>query len=103
MKKFKPRWLLGIVGIILIIIGLFSFMNALYTYVKLVRFSGIALLVIGVVLQVSSASAHISFRIEKKSMLVESITDYIFGILLIFNPFLTFIVYPILISGWILI
>ena len=35
-------------------------------------------------------------------MRIESIVDFIFGLLLLFNPFMTFILYPILIGYWIL-
>src|SRR5579863_644834 len=100
MIKIKPRWLLAIAGILALIVGLFCLINPLYTYVNLVRFAGLGLLLMGVALQISSASAHIGFRLEKKSMLAESISDYTFGILLIFNPFLTFLVFPILIGAW---
>ena len=35
-------------------------------------------------------------------MRIESIVDFIFGLLLLFNPFMTFILYPMLIGYWIL-
>ena len=35
-------------------------------------------------------------------MRLESIVDFIFGFLLLFNPFMTFVLYPLLISYWIL-
>jgi len=103
MKRLKSSWLLFAAGIIFILLGLYCFLNPLSAYVELVRFSGVVLLINGFILQVASTSAHISFNKEKRSMQAEGIVDFIFGILLIFNPFLTFIVYPLLIGCWILL
>jgi uncharacterized membrane protein HdeD (DUF308 family) len=103
MVKFKVRWLLGLVGIIFILIGLFSVITPLYSYVKIVRFSGMVLLLTGFALQTASTSSDISFIVEKRSMLVESIVDYLFGLILVFNPFLSFIAFPFIIGIWILL
>jgi uncharacterized membrane protein HdeD (DUF308 family) len=102
MIKFKPRWLLGITGILFIVIGTVSFASPLYSYVNLVRFSGVILILTGVILQVASSSSHNSFRLERRSMLTESIVDFMFGIVLIFNPFLSFIAFSLIIGCWIL-
>lgn len=102
MKKVKSSWLLGLAGILFVLTGLFCFVNPLNAYVNLVRFSGIAILMNGIILQVASSTAHITFIKEKRSMQIEGIVDFIFGILLIFNPFLTFILFPLLIGFWIL-
>jgi uncharacterized membrane protein HdeD (DUF308 family) len=100
--KFKPRWLLGIMGILFIMVGIFNFVYPLYSYEKMVRYSGAILILTGVVLQIACSSSHISFRLERRTMLVESIADFLFGILLIFNPFLSFIAYSLIIGSWIL-
>ncbi|HCL82348.1 MAG TPA: hypothetical protein DIC22_00165 [Chitinophagaceae bacterium] len=102
MKRIKSSRLLSMVGILFVIIGIVCLVNPLWAYVELVRFSGLALLLNGIVLQVSSSSAHITFNREKRIMRIESIADFIFGILLLFNPFMTFILYPLLIGSWIL-
>jgi uncharacterized membrane protein HdeD (DUF308 family) len=102
MKKLKASWLLAMAGTIFVLTGLFCFINPLIAYVYLVKFSGLALMLNGLVLQVASSSAHISFASEKRSMRIESIVDFIFGLLLLFNPFMTFILYPMLIGYWIL-
>jgi uncharacterized membrane protein HdeD (DUF308 family) len=102
MKKLKPSGLLTIAGIVFVLIGLFCFVNPLIAYVYLVKYSGLALLLNGFVLQVASSSAHINFSREKLAMRIESILDFVFGILLFFNPFMTFILYPLLIGYWIL-
>lgn len=96
MKKNKSALLIGIAGIAFILIGIFCMVDPLNAYVNLVRFSGIALLINGLVLQWASSYVHITFKREKQSMRIESIIEFGFGIILIFNPFLTFIVYPLL-------
>jgi uncharacterized membrane protein HdeD (DUF308 family) len=102
MKKFKASRLLVVAAIVFILTGLFCFVNPLKAYVYLVKFSGAVLLLSGVVLQIASSTAHISFISEKRSMRIESILDFVFGFLLLFNPFMTFILYPMLIGYWIL-
>jgi uncharacterized membrane protein HdeD (DUF308 family) len=89
-------------GIFFVLMGIFCLLSPLHAYVNLVRFSGIALLLNGIILQVSSSYAHMSFPREKISMRLDGILDMIFGILLIFNPFLSFLLFPLLIGSWIL-
>jgi uncharacterized membrane protein HdeD (DUF308 family) len=103
MKKYITFWLLGVTGLTFISVGIFCFFNSLSAYVNLSKYSGIALLLKGLVLQLASTYAHVTFKKEKQSMRLESIIDFGFGILLIFNPFLTFIAYPFLIGSWILL
>src|SRR5664279_2145242 len=102
MKKFRASGLLFIAAVAFILIGLFCFVSRLSAYVYLVKLSGLVLFLYGIVLQIASSSAHISFSSEKKSMRIESILDFIFGLLLLFSPFITFILYPMLIGYWML-
>jgi uncharacterized membrane protein HdeD (DUF308 family) len=102
MKKIKASGLLVIAATVFVLTGLFCFIDPLKAYVYLVKFSGLVLLLNGVVLQVASSSAHVSFISEKRSMRIESIVDFIFGLMLMFNPFMTFILYPMLIGYWML-
>src|ERR1700733_13941636 len=101
LKKLKTWWLLLIAGIILFSIGVYSWVAPLSAYYRLVKYSGFVLLFNGFLLMWSSANRAISLN-EKKWMLVESIIDLFFGILLIISPILSFIVFPILIGHWIL-
>lgn len=101
MNKIKSSRLLIIGGIFFVLTGIFCLLSPLRAYVNLVRFSGIALLLNGIILQISSAYAHMTFRSEKTYMRIDGILDMTFGILLIFNPFLTFILFPLLIGSWI--
>ena len=102
MKKWKASGLLMAAGTVFILTGILCLINPLIAYVYLVKYSGLALLLNGFVLQVSSSTAHLSFVSEKRSMRIESIIDFVFGFLLLFNPFMTFILYPLLIGYWIL-
>ena len=103
MKKIKSSTLLAIVGIFFVLTGLFCFLDPLRAYVNLVKFAGVGLLLSGLVLQVVSSYAHMSFVREKTSMRIESIVDFIFGILLVFNLFMTYILFPLVIGCWILL
>jgi uncharacterized membrane protein HdeD (DUF308 family) len=102
LKKLKASWLLAGAGLVFLLTGLFSFFNPLMAYVYLVKYSGLALMLNGVVLQIASSTAHLSFSYEKRSMRIESVLDFVFGLLLLFNPFMTFILYPLVIGYWIL-
>jgi uncharacterized membrane protein HdeD (DUF308 family) len=102
MKKIKASEMLLITATAFILIGLCCFINPLRAYVWLVKLSGLILILHGVVLQIASSSTHLSFISEKRAMRIESIFDFIFGMLLLFNPFLTFVLYPMLIGYWIL-
>ena len=95
LKKIKASGLLAVAGMAFVLTGIFCFVNPLSAYVYLVKFSGLALMLNGVVLQIASSTAHLSFSSEKRSMRIESIVDFVFGLLLLFNPFMTFILYPI--------
>ncbi len=96
MKKNRTSLILSIAGIAFILVGIFCIVSPLNAYVNLVRFSGVVLLINGLVLQVASSFIHITFKMEKQSMRIESLVDFGFAILLIFNPLLTFIAYPLL-------
>jgi uncharacterized membrane protein HdeD (DUF308 family) len=102
MKKIKASRLLLMVAMAFVLIGLFCVVSPLNAYVYLVKLSGLVLVLYGVVLQIASSSAHITFNNEKRALRIESIVDFVFGLLLLFNPFMTFVLYPMLIGYWIL-
>jgi uncharacterized membrane protein HdeD (DUF308 family) len=102
MKKFKTWWLLSTAGIVFIAFGIFSFLNPWSAYVKVIKCSGITLLLNGFLLMLASSLTNVKWKREKKWMVAESIIDLFFGSLLIFNPFLTVIALPFLIGYWIL-
>jgi uncharacterized membrane protein HdeD (DUF308 family) len=101
MEKLKTWWLIFTAGVILFVIGVYSWMAPLSAYYKLAKYSGFVLLINGLLLIWASANPKISVR-EKKWLSAESIAGFFFGILLIISPILSFIVFPILIGHWIL-
>jgi uncharacterized membrane protein HdeD (DUF308 family) len=102
MPKLRIWWLLGIAGMLFVGIGIFCLVDPFNAYVKLVKYSGIALLINGLLLLLALNFIHISCGKEKKWMLMESLIDFTFGILLFYNPLLSFIVFPFLIGYCIL-
>jgi uncharacterized membrane protein HdeD (DUF308 family) len=100
VKKFPTWWLLIVAGSIFLGIGLFAFIDPLSSYMKLVKFTGIALLLNGVLLLVISAVNGKRLR-ERLWMQAESTLHMLFGILFLFNPLLAFIALPYFIGAWI--
>jgi uncharacterized membrane protein HdeD (DUF308 family) len=102
MKRIGTWWLLILAGIILVAVGIYAFVAPLHAYMKLVKFSGIGLLSNGIFLVVVSITNKSCSLKEDKWILAESVLDFCFGIILIFNPLLSFIAFPFLIGPWIL-
>jgi uncharacterized membrane protein HdeD (DUF308 family) len=102
VKKIPTWWLLFVAGAIFLGIGVFAFLDPLSSYVKLVKFTGIALLFDGVLLVIISAVNGKRLR-ERLWMQAESILHMLFGILFLFNPLLAFIALPYFIGAWILL
>jgi uncharacterized membrane protein HdeD (DUF308 family) len=102
MKRLGTRWFLILAGIILLSIGIYAFLAPLHAYVKLVKFAGIGILLNGIFLVIISITNKSCSLKEDKWILAESVLDFCFGIVLIFNPLLSFIVFPFLIGPWIL-
>jgi len=99
MKSSNFWWLLTIAGGILIAIGVFCMLSPLRAYVFLSHYSGLALLVNGILLMVVSYYHSGTFK-EKEWLLAESVLDILFAACLLFNPFMTFIAFAILIGPW---
>ena len=87
-------------GIFLITIGIFALVSPLRTFINLVSYSGVALLLNGIFLVIISSNS--TFTREKNWLIAESMVDFVFGLMLMFNPLLTFIVLPLLIGPWML-
>ena len=105
MKIPKTWWLLCAAGILFIAIGTYCFLSPTNAYIKLVKYAGIALLINGFLLVATTfihTSSETSWKKERKWMHAESIIEFFFGILLIFNPIFSFIVFPFLIGHGIL-
>jgi uncharacterized membrane protein HdeD (DUF308 family) len=101
-KKFAAWWLMLAAGVVFIGIGLFAFIDPLNSYLKLVKFTGIALLLNGGML-LTLAILNTKYPGERKWQQAESILHLFFGILFLFNPLLYFIALPFFIGVWVLL
>jgi uncharacterized membrane protein HdeD (DUF308 family) len=99
LKKLKNWWLLMIAGALLLALGIFALASPWRAYIKMVHYGGIVLLLNGVLLIAVSYTSHSSLR-ERHWILVESLMDLFFGVILLFNPLLSFIAFPIFIGYW---
>jgi len=99
MKSSNFWWLLTIAGGILIAIGIFSLVSSLNAYIFLVHYSGLALLLNGILLIIVSYTSSSALR-EKEWLLAESVLDILFAACLLFNPFMSFVAFALLIGPW---
>jgi uncharacterized membrane protein HdeD (DUF308 family) len=102
IKKFPTWWLLLATGLIFLLVGILAFTDPLNSYMKLVKFTGIALLLNGGIL-LTMVIINTRYPNEKKWMQAESIVHLFFGILFLLNPLLAFIALPYFIGSWMLV
>jgi uncharacterized membrane protein HdeD (DUF308 family) len=101
-KKHTIWWLLISVGAVFLIIGLLAFTRPLSSYVRLAKYTGAGLLLNGIILQ-AVIVLNKKYPQERNWMQVESVLDFLFALLLLFNPVLSFLLLPYLIGIWILL
>ena len=99
MKSSNFWWFLTIAGGILVALGIFCMTSPLRAYVFMSHYSGLALLLNGMLLMFVSYKSSDTFR-EKEWLLAESVVDILFAACLLFNPFMTFIAFALLIGPW---
>jgi uncharacterized membrane protein HdeD (DUF308 family) len=99
IKKFPTWWLLLATGIIFFCVGILAFVDPLSSYLKLVKFTGISLLLNGGIL-LTIVIVNTKYPNEKNWMQAESIVHLFFGILFLLNPLLAFIALPYFIGAW---
>ena len=100
IKKLPTWWLLLAIGIIFFFgVGVFAFIDPLNSYLKLVKFTGIALLLNGGIL-LTMVIVNTKYPNEKKWMQAESIAHLFFGILFLAEPLMAFIALPYFIGSW---
>lgn len=102
VKKFPTWWLLLATGIIFFSVGVLAFVDPLNGYLKLVKFTGISLLLNGGIL-LTIVIVNTRYPNEKKWMQAESIAHLFFGMLFLLNPLLAFIALPYFIGAWMLV
>jgi len=101
-KRSLTCWLLILTGGIFLGMGILAFIDPFSSYLKLVKFSGIGLLLNGAFLLIVSAVNTRNPR-GRIWMQAESIVHMLFGLLFLFNPLLSFIALPYFIGVWILL
>lgn len=101
IKKFPSWWLLLATGLIFISVGILAFLDPLNGYMKLVKFTGIALLLNGGIL-LTIVIVNTKYPNEKKWMQTESVIHLFFGVLFLLNPLLAFIALPYFFGAWML-
>jgi uncharacterized membrane protein HdeD (DUF308 family) len=99
MKSSNYWWLLTVAGGILIALGFFSLLSSLNAYIFLVHYSGLTLLLNGILLFIVSFKSSSGLK-EKEWLLAEAVLDVLFAACLLFNPFLTFVAFALLIGPW---
>ena len=86
-------------GMLLAALGTFALASPWRAYIKLIHYSGIVLLLNGGLLMVISFTSSSSPR-ERQWLLIESLMDIFFGIILLFNPLFSFIAFSFFIGSW---
>lgn len=97
--KYSSWWLLFIAGIILILIGIFGIIQPRSTFLYLVKYLGFALLLSSVLLFIHAFSTK-TLKTEHRWLIAGGVTDMVLAGLLIFNPLLTVVAFPLLIGSW---
>lgn len=103
MRKRSSIWILLLaIGVVFLVIGVMAFLHPLSSYVKLAKYAGAGLLINGILLQ-TVIVVNKKYPQETLWMQIESILDFLFALLLLINPLLSFIVLDYLIGIWILL
>ena len=110
MRKNNSIWiLLMTIGIVFLVIGVLAFTRPLSSYVKLAKYTGAGLFLNGILLQTVivvnkyPGKAPSKYPRESGWMQVESVLHFLFALILLFNPLLSFILLPYIIGIWILL
>lgn len=101
MKDFRKKgwWLLFADGLLLVMAGIYMVVNPFDSYLMLVKYTG-AVLLTGSVLHFIIALKLAQEKAETIWLLTESAFDLICGASMLFNPFMTFLGYPLFLAIW---
>ena len=98
-EALKYWWLVLIKGIILILLSFFIFSNPVGTLIGLALYIGIALMITGILLIVTSLSNRKADD-QWGWKLTEGIVDVFFAFILLSNPAVTAAVFPFVVGFW---
>ncbi len=99
-KLFKNRWLLSIKGILSFFFGVFALSLPDITFVLLVIYLGLLLVVTGSFL-IFGALTHIKHNKYRKLWFFEGIIDILIGLLITFYPGISMAILMVLLAIWI--
>ena len=94
-------WLL-FAGIILIGIGVYAILQPVNMFLYFIKYTGYTLVVSSLFLLMHALTVK-SVKGESKWLMAEGLTDLVFAAVLILNPFLATVAFPLLIGTWVLI
>lgn len=94
------KLLLLFAGTILVFIGIYSILQPWQSFGYFVKYTGLSLVLSSVLLLFYSFQPEI-ISAERVWMIAESFVDLFFATVLIFNPFLTAVAFPMLIGSWV--
>ncbi len=94
--------MLFVAGVILILAGVYSIIEPWHSFGYFVKYTGLALVASAGLLLFCGFIPGISSG-ERKLITIESVVDLVFASVLIFNPFLTVVAYPLIIGIWVLL
>lgn len=98
-KRIPTGWLLIVVGIVFLAIGIFVFLYPWHAYYRLAKYTGILLLLNAVLLLYIAITRTRGVK-ERNWILAESVIDFLFVLLFLFNALLSFLVLPFFIATW---
>jgi uncharacterized membrane protein HdeD (DUF308 family) len=101
-KKYRSWWWLFVAGIILVAIGIYAIVKPASMFLYLIKYTGYAL-VLSTFFLLVHAFTSVTSKGEFKLLICEALTDLPFALILIFNPFLATVAFPLVIGSWILI
>ncbi|MBS1663394.1 MAG: DUF308 domain-containing protein [Bacteroidetes bacterium] len=99
MKKFDITRLLLIAGTFWLILGTFSLISPSVTYLVIVQYSGLALLLDGL-LWLSLCFAADSDKGERNWRMIESSVDIAFSVFLLLDPIFALLIFPFVVIPW---
>jgi uncharacterized membrane protein HdeD (DUF308 family) len=97
--KRRVRWMAALKGLVLMLLGGVALFYPIATILTFVIYVGITTIITGVIITIA---AIVNYRVKGWGWaLAEGILDIIFGIVLLSYPFMTALIFPIMVGFWI--
>lgn len=95
------KWAFIGLGTLLVALSVYTWLSPYHAYLGLVRYTGMFLLVYGLLLCYIAFGRRVAA--EQTYLTVEAALNLIFGSVLVFNLFLSYIGYPLIMASWMLL